>query len=385
MIPPGTAWLTDPAAAAVCEVVEAGGHRIYFVGGCVRDALLGKSDSDVDLSTDAHPERVTELAEAAGMKVVPTGIAHGTVTVISGDQPFEVTTFRRDVENDGRRAVVAYSDRIEDDARRRDFTMNALYADRQGQVLDPLGGLPDLRARRVVFIDDAAERIREDYLRILRFFRFHAYYADPDAGLDADVLAAIVDALDGLAGLSGERIGWETRKLLAAPDPAQVLATMRATGVLGIILPGSDDRWMGPLVAVESRLGLAPDWRRRLACLGGQDVPERLKLSRNEAERLRKLREATLGDMPLPEVAYRHGAGIAADAQALRAALMEAMPEASMSETLSRAAEAVLPVRAADLMPAYSGPALGRRLAELEQRWIDSGFTLDRDALLALP
>ena len=160
---------------------------------------------------------------------------------------------------------------------------------------------------------------------------------------------------------------------------------MRQIGVLGIILPGADDRWIAPLVEMESRLALAPDWHCRLACLGGEDVPNRLRLSRSETDHLRKLRDAASGDMTLPEVAYRHGAEIATQAQALRAALTVTPPETSGSETLSAAANAVLPIRAADLMPTFSGPALGRRLAELEQHWIDSGFTLDRDALLALP
>ncbi|MGY9039283.1 MAG: CCA tRNA nucleotidyltransferase, partial [Rhodobacterales bacterium] len=185
-LPASTRWLVDPDAQAVCDAVKDGGHVIYFVGGCVRNALLGVADSDVDMSTNALPERVMALAARAGLKAVPTGVEHGTVTVVSGGKGFEVTTFRRDVETDGRRAVVAFSDSIIDDALRRDFTMNALYADAQGRVIDPLESLPDLRARRVRFIEDAAQRIREDYLRTLRYFRFCAWYADPAEGFSPD-------------------------------------------------------------------------------------------------------------------------------------------------------------------------------------------------------
>ncbi len=385
-IPPGTHWLNDPAAKAVTDAVSGAGYRIYFVGGCVRDALLGKSDSDVDMSTDARPERVMEIAEAAGLKAVPTGLDHGTVTILAKGAPFEVTTFRRDVETDGRRAVVAFSDNITDDARRRDFTMNALYADAQGRVSDPLGGLPDLLAGRVVFIQDAVARIREDYLRILRFFRFSAWYGHPEGGQDPEVLAAITDNLDGLESLSGERIGQEMRKLLAAPDPSHVLAVMRQTGVLGTILPGADDRWIGPLVHMESLLGLAPAWICRLACLGGEaeEVAARLRLSKAEAQHLGTLRESVTEGTAIPEIAYRHGQEMATHALVLRAALTEKPPEPSALETISAAAKARMPVRAADLMPDITGPALGKRLAALERHWIDSGFTLTRAALLAL-
>lgn len=179
-------WFLAPETQAVMQMLEAGGYLAYFVGGCVRNDLLGAAVSDMDISTNALPQQVMALAEGAGLKTVPTGIEHGTVTVISNGAPHEITTFRADVETDGRRAVVAFSGDIAEDAVRRDLTMNALYADRTGEVIDPLGGLPDLRARRVRFILNATDRIREDYLRSLRFFRFAAWYGDPDQGFDAE-------------------------------------------------------------------------------------------------------------------------------------------------------------------------------------------------------
>ncbi|MEO0704030.1 MAG: CCA tRNA nucleotidyltransferase, partial [Pseudomonadota bacterium] len=175
---PNTGFLADPKGQTVCRTLEDAGHMAYFVGGCVRNAVMGVAASDVDIATDATPDDVMRIADAAGLRAVPTGIDHGTVTLVIDGTPFEVTTFRRDVATDGRRAVVAFSGDMEEDARRRDFTMNALYADRHGWLHDPVVGLADAQARRVRFIDDPVQRIREDYLRILRFFRFSAWYAD---------------------------------------------------------------------------------------------------------------------------------------------------------------------------------------------------------------
>ena len=260
-------WLDHPGTQALCAAMETAGHRALLVGGCVRNALLGVEVADVDLATDATPQTVSTIAEAAGFRPVPTGIDHGTVTVIAGGKPHEITTFRRDVETDGRRAVVAYSTDIQEDAQRRDFTMNALYADRHGTLIDPLGGLPDLLARRVRFVGDPETRIREDYLRILRFFRFHAAYGDPDGGIDPEGLAACAALADGLDGISRERIHAELRKLLAARDPAPAVAAMSQAGVLARVLPGADPRALAPLVHLDA--AQPPRWLRRLAVLGG--------------------------------------------------------------------------------------------------------------------
>lgn len=383
MIPAETRWLHDEDAQQVCRVVQDGGYRIYFVGGCVRDALLGLPDSDVDLSTDAPPETVMALAKAAGVKAVPTGIDHGTVTLVTGGKPFEITTFRRDVETDGRRAVVAFSTDIAEDARRRDFTMNALYATPDGQVLDPLGGLPDLHARRLRFIENAEQRIREDYLRTLRYFRFMAWYGSPQVGPEPDALDAIASNLDGLETLSAERVGQEFRKLLRASDPAPALALMRQTGALPVLMPGSDDRWISMLVHFEHAMGLTPDWLVRLAALGGEGLTDRLRLSKIEAKRLALLQEHGFAGPLLSELAYRHGAEVAQAAALLRGCMAEQMPENAVLEAISRAAQARFPVSAKDLMPKFKGPELGRELARLEQLWIASGFTLSRAELLS--
>lgn len=384
IIPGNTPWLHDPAAQRVCAALQAGGYQALFVGGCVRNALLGLPAKDVDISTDARPDQVTELAGRAGLKAIPTGIEHGTITVIADDTPYEVTTFRQDVETDGRRAVVAFSDNITDDARRRDFTVNALYATPQGELVDPLGGLPDLRARRIRFIEDPVTRIKEDYLRILRYFRFYAWYADQDAGFDPDALAAIAANAEGLGQISSERVGHEMRNLLAAPDPAPSLAGCQNSGVLLQVLPGADSRWIAPLIHIEQNLGVDPVWMTRLAALGGQDAASRLRLSRSETKQLDLLLGLMSPDVPLAEIAYRQGQKTAISVMLLRGAVMSKMPDSSLLETIFNASQAIFPVSAADLMPRYQGPALGDRLRMLESDWIKSGFTMDKNTLLSL-
>ncbi len=374
-------WLSRDSTQAVMAMLTDAGHTAHAVGGCVRNALLGAPVTDVDIATDARPERVTELAEAAGLKPVPTGIDHGTVTVVVGGEGFEVTTYRADVETDGRRAVVRFSTDMTEDARRRDFTMNALYAARDGSVSDPLGGLPDLEARRVRFIEDANRRIREDYLRILRFFRFSAWYGDPDNGWDPDALAAIADNLDGIATLSRERVGQEVLKLMAAPDPAPAVAVMAQTGALAATLPGAVADPLGPLVAIEAKLALPPDGLRRLAVTGFEDT-QALRLSKAKAKRLELLRQLMGSAQDLPEIAWRHGADTARDAAALRAASLGQWPDPDTEDRIALGAGAKFPVTARDLMPDYEGAALGKRLQELEAEWIASGMTHTRAQLL---
>ena len=375
-------WIVADHTQAVCQMLIQAGYKSLFVGGCVRNAIIGAPVTDIDIATDARPEVVMELAKDAGLRPVPTGIEHGTVTVIAGGVPHEVTTFRRDVETDGRRAVVAFSTRVEDDARRRDFTMNALYADAAGTVLDPLGGLPDLMARRVRFIEDASARIAEDYLRILRFFRFHAWYGDEAEGLDPLALAAIAAATEGLAQLSRERVGAEVRKLLAAPDPAPSVAAMRACGVLTRILPGADDRALAPLIHLEVESGLQPDWLARLAALSGPEAAPRLRLSRSEEARLCTLRDGIGSMRGAGELGFRLGYDDARAVLLLRAAVMGIPIDPSSLHAAEEGAAAVFPVAAADLMPGFTGPALGRELERLKSLWIESGFRLSREDLL---
>ncbi len=375
-----TDWLEDPETQHVCKVLKDGGADVYFVGGCVRNALLGAGASDLDLCTNMRPERVIDLAETAGIRAIPTGIDHGTVTLVHKSVPYEITTFRRDVATDGRRAVVAFSDCIKEDAARRDFTMNALYARPDGEVVDPLDGLPDLVARRVRFIGTAENRIREDYLRSLRYFRFHAWYGNADLGFDPDALSAIAGNLDGIPSLSRERVGQELVKLLAAPDPAPAIAVMRQIGLLSVILPGSDDRALAPLIHLEA--GMPSEPMRRLAALGGEDPRDALRLSKAQANMVQLLRTEATGSTAPAALAYMYDQSVARDVMLLRSALLE-MPLPPMLETeLNAGAQAVFPLTAQDLMPDVQGPALGVALKRLKSDWIASGFSLDKDTLL---
>lgn len=363
-------------------MLETHGHQALLVGGCVRNALLGAPVNDIDISTDARPARVMKLAKDAGLNAIPTGIDHGTITVVADGIPHEITTFRHDVETDGRRAVVAFSDNVEGDARRRDFTMNALYARSDGTVVDPLGGIEDLKARRLRFIDNAEDRIREDYLRILRYFRFHAYYGDPAEGMDLDALAAIANNIDGLSSLSRERVGSETVKLMGAPDPAPSVAAMRQTGALTAILPGTDDRALAPLVHLEEIHAVAVDPIRRLTVLGGDNIAEALRLSKKAARHRDVLRNGLESSDAPGALGYHHGAEVATSILLLRAAVFE-MP--LMPDGLAAArngSEAQFPIRPADLIERFQGAALGKAFKELESRWITSNFALTKAELL---
>lgn len=373
-------WLTHPATQSVCTMLTGAGHQALLVGGCVRNALLGAPVTDIDIATDATPARVVELAQAAGLKPVPTGIDHGTVTIVASGRPHEVTTFRRDLETDGRHATVAFSTDVAEDAARRDFTMNALYASHDGTVVDPLDGLPDLRARHVRFVGNPDQRIREDYLRILRFFRFTAWYGDPALGIDADGLAACAAGIDGLQTLSRERIGAEMRKLLSAPDPAPAIASMSRTGILNAILPGTDDRALAPLIHLED--GIPPRWLRRLAVLGGEDPTDGLRLSRADSRDLATLKDEATGTATPAALAHLYGADLGADAILLGAVLLERPLPPDWRADIARGAATPFPVTAADL-PALSGPALGQELKRLKTAWLRSDLRLTRSQLLA--
>lgn len=371
-----------PGAVTVAQMLRDGGQRVWFVGGCVRNALMGRAIADVDLTTDALPQTVSDLAQRAGMKTVPTGLAHGTVSVIVKGRPFEVTTLRRDVATDGRHATVAFATDIAQDAGRRDFTMNALYADLDGRLSDPVNGFADLTARIVRFIGDPEARITEDYLRILRFFRFHAWYGDPDHGIEAEGLAACAAHLEGIARLSRERIGAEMKKLLSAPDPAPAVAAMGRCGALMHVLPGAGAASLPVLVHVEQAAGLVADPIRRLAILGGEDVADHLRLSRAEAARLLRLTTAMADETPPAALGYRLGGPEAMDALALRAALSSREIEPDKAVQARFGAGQTFPVRAADL-PGLQGAPLGRRLSRLKAAWVASDFSLTKSALLA--
>lgn len=374
MLPPG-AWREDTALLAILDALG-GSAMTRAVGGAVRDSLLGQPVSDVDLATRLVPEDVVARLAAAGLKSAPTGIAHGTVTAIAGGRGFEVTTLRRDVATDGRRATIAFTDDWAEDAARRDFTINALYADPQsGEIFDPVGGLADLDARRVLFIGDAAARIDEDHLRILRWFRFLGRFGI--AAPDEATFETVAGRAAKLRGLSRERVADELMRILALPDPASVVRLMHKAGVLAEILPeavnGGVDR-LEALVRAEGAADVAGDAGRRLAALVAGDAlaadkaAARLKLS----NRLRKRLHVALSDdagRDARALAYRIGIEGATD-RLLLAGEPERLADLDGWDVPR------LPFSGGDLVAlgVTAGPEVARLLRRLEDQWISEGF-----------
>ncbi len=392
--------MTAPAIRAVTAALEAAGGAgcVRFVGGCVRDALLGVASADIDLATPLTPPQVIAALETAGVRAVPTGLDHGVVTAVSGGRPCEVATLRRDVETDGRRAVVAYTTDWAEDAARRDFRLNALYAEPDGALHDPTGGgLEDARAGRVVFVGDAATRIAEDALRILRFFRFTAWYGRE--GFDAAGLAACTAAA-AVRTLSAERVAKELLRLLAAPDPRPAVRAMADAGVLAELLPEvrSPARLVA-LVALDLADGAVADGELRLAALLPPDAAAvraaaaRLRLSNAARDRLAAAAaDGWTPSLDLDAPALRralHALGPAAYAD--RARLARAGGAPGDAEGWRRVAEVGgwraprFPLTGADLAAAgvAEGPEHGRLRRELERWWVERDFAPGRDTLLA--
>jgi poly(A) polymerase len=388
-------WMTDPATSAVLEALAAGGAAARFVGGSVRDALLGQRIGDIDIATPAPPNRVMELLEKRGIKVVPTGLAHGTVTAIAGIPPrhFEITTLRRDVETYGRRARVAFDADWAADAARRDFTINAIFLDPDGTIHDPVGGLADLRAQRVRFVGDPATRIAEDVLRILRYYRFEARFG---TGFGDEQARAACRALAHLLpNLSAERVVQELAKLLETSNPVAALGMMAEDGVLSIILPEARrlDR-LQHMIAIEP----APNPLRRLAALievdgaGAIALAERLHFSNAWRDRLHGLAPPWAIDPPADLAAqlralYRLGAERYRDIALLLAA-EGAISQDRLSELLALARDWTPPAfpltgRDVTALGIPPGPRIGRLLDATHAWWEAGDFAADRAACLA--
>ncbi len=399
---PPQPWITAAPTRAVVEALEAAGGAgcARFVGGCVRDALLRRPVEDVDIATPLTPPEVIRALETAGLKAVPTGIEHGTVTAVAHGKPFEVTTLRRDVETDGRRAVVAFTRDWTEDAQRRDFRLNALYAEPDGTLYDPTGGgLADAAARRVVFVGDAETRIREDYLRILRFFRFNAQFGAQFARGEPDAvgLRACADLREGLRTLSAERVSKELLKLLGAEDPRATVRIMAAIGVLGELLPeaGPLARYEG-LVEIESAQLFENDAELRLAALLPDDravvaaACARLRLS--NAQRARLTAAVSVDEAPIvswmsPREVRR--AVYAIGAQAFRDRVKLAWAASTRPATTPQWrmlyvypttwTPPVFPLTGAQIKAAGApeGPLVGAVRREVERWWVDLDFPDD--------
>jgi poly(A) polymerase len=392
-------WIGAKATAKLTAALAAGGIDFRFVGGAVRDGLLDRPVSDIDLATPSRPEAVMQAIENAGLKVVATGLRHGTVTAVIDRRHFEITTLRRDVETDGRHAVVAFTDDWREDAARRDFTMNALYADRNGAITDYFGGEADALAGRVRFIGAAEDRIREDALRILRLFRFHAHYGQ--GALDPDGLLAATKLADMIDRLSGERVRGEIFKTLRASDPAPVWQAMIDAGVMRHVIPeAARVAALSGMAELERVLRLPPDPLRRLAALTGAPstglaaaLKTRLRLSNRDADHFagfagQSLRLARVADGAFGQAFYGAEPALVRDA-AMLSAVERGTPDPSVLSRLvvflGTWKEPQFPLGGADLQEAgvKPGPQMGRFLAELEAWWVAEDFAPDRAACLA--
>ncbi|WEZ82924.1 CCA tRNA nucleotidyltransferase [Rhizobium sp. 32-5/1] len=402
-------WFSAPALRRIFDLLNADGGEVRLVGGAVRNSLMGLPVGDIDMATTLVPEEVVRRAGDAGIKAVPTGIAHGTITLVMDGQPFEVTTLRRDVETDGRHAEVAFGTDWRVDAERRDLTINALYADSEGEVIDLVGGMADIETRTVRFIGDAQARVAEDYLRVLRFFRFFAYYGSGRP--DADGLRACARAKSSLSSLSAERVWSEMKKLLAARDPGRALLWMRQSGVLTEILPETE-KWgidaIPGLVAAEGALQWKPEPLLRLASMVPPDAERleamaaRLRLSKAEAAYFQQWAKSpvvadTIADTAFDRLLYWNGpAGVVPRLKLMLASLrvkaendLELLPQmGKLQRLLTRALDwkkPVFPLTGADVLQTGvpAGPQVGEMLAALEKQWVDGNFHADRATLVA--
>lgn len=402
-------WFSAPALTRVFNLLNADGGEARVVGGAVRNSLMGLPVADIDMATTLLPDEVVARAKKAGIKSVPTGIDHGTVTLVIEGAPFEVTTLRRDVETDGRRAEVAFGSDWKVDAERRDLTINALYANAKGEVIDLIGGLPDIEKRHIRFIGNAAERVAEDYLRVLRFFRFFAHYGSGRP--DADGLRACAQARSKLGTLSAERVWSEMKKLLSARDPGRALLWMRQAGVLSEILPESE-KWgidaIPALVAAEQAFGWQPEPLLRLAAIVPPDVErleamaKRLRLSKTEAAFFSAWAKAprlpaVIADTAFARLLYRHGSNGLDTSLRLALAASRQKSEhdpAQLAETgrlwgllgkTENWQKPVFPLTGADVLAAgiAAGPRVGEVLGMLEDQWVEGNFNADRATLVA--
>jgi len=395
----GASWLSGGALARLLQVLDGEGEEARVVGGAVRNALLEMPIHEIDVATTAVPQEVVRRVTSAGFKPVPTGIEHGTVTVVIDKQPFEVTTLRKDLETDGRHATVAFGRDWQTDAERRDFTINALSVSRDGTVYDYVGGLADLPGRRVRFIGDPQKRIAEDYLRILRFFRFHAAYG---AGGHPYVegIAACIAGRAGLDGLSRERVRMEVMKLVVAPHAVPTLISMADAGLLLRVLGGVS--YLGSfenMAKAEVAAGAEPDPVRRLGALGvwvaedAERLWQKLRLHNVEHERLASTAEGwrrmspAFGEQSARALLYRLGPQHFTDHALLgwarSAAASSDQDWLALAILPARWTAPVFPLKAADFIKrgVEKGPALGAALRAAEAAWIAAGFPMDASAV----
>ncbi|ENN91244.1 CCA tRNA nucleotidyltransferase [Bartonella bovis] len=401
-------WLQNDHIQTLLCILSLDGEEARIVGGAVRNQLLNQPISDIDIATTCLPQQVIKRVEQEGFKAIPTGVDFGTVTVVIESRCYEVTTLRSDIETDGRYAKVSFCRDWKKDAQRRDFTINALYCDASGQLYDEVGGLNDIESKTIRFIGVAKDRICEDYLRILRFFRFFAWYGEGRP--DTQGLKACISLKQGLHKLSSERIWGEMKKLLTASDPTRALLWMRQSGILTLILPETE-KWgidvIHPLVKIERILGWKADPLLRLEsllppdCVRLHDMAHRLRLSNEEKKRLQEwakleMIKSNCSDVCVKKLIYFHGRQPVLDQLSLSLASVcvgildenEILQKAEYYLQLYHLAQQwqipTFPISGKDLMKKglVHGVLLGQKLKELENTWVKSGFLMDRNELL---
>jgi poly(A) polymerase len=376
-------WLNQPSAQCLSKAFKNYGHQALFVGGCVRNSILKVPVTDIDMATDALPETIIRISKENNFKFIPTGLTHGTITIIIDKIAYQITTFRSDIANDGRHAKVEFTTSLLLDASRRDLTINALYCDINGKIIDPLNVLKDLNNRIIKFIGDPNKRIAEDYLRILRFFRFQAIYGNELLEINLPALNACQEHKSKLATLSKERTTSELRKLFSSNNPTRTIIKMIDTGILNQLFESCSVNSFVSYIKAEKKYKIKINWIGRLLSLQGSNIEEVLTLTRRELKMIKYTKKAIKQNMPIFEFSYYNGMEYGIMYLLLQHGMKKTILNKISINKVSSIVTRKFPVTAKDLMPKLKGKKLGDELKKLESQWIKSDFTLNKNQLLS--
>ena len=380
-------WNSDSTLKTLIHSLESSGGVAYLVGGCVRNTILGRPFTDIDIATDLLPEQVVKISKKEGYKVIQTGLSYGTVTIVNAGRKFEVTTFRSDIKTYGRKASVKFTADIKLDAMRRDFTMNSIYMNIFGEIIDPLGSLDDLLEKKIKFIGNPSERIEEDNLRILRFFRFLAEFNKGRSDIDQDTMEALYKYKKEVKSLSRERIWMELKRILSVPEPQHIFSIMIEKGILDEVFPPIEIEGLSKVITAEKKYSVSPSHLVRLFSLNksiGKKWAHYVSLTSNEAKILEFIKESLVHYKDLKTVAYKFGRVVAEGWLLNYDDGFSEMIPSKISEIIDNGCNTFFPVSGVDLLEEMEeGPELGRQLERLEKLWIKSGFKMSKEELLS--
>ena len=380
-------WNSDSPLKTLIHSLESSGGVAYLVGGCVRNTILGRPFTDIDIATDLLPEQVVKISKKEGYKVIQTGLSYGTVTIVNAGRKFEVTTFRSDIKTYGRKASVKFTADIKLDAMRRDFTMNSIYMNISGEIIDPLGSLDDLLEKKIKFIGNPSERIEEDNLRILRFFRFLAEFNKGRSDIDQDTMEALYKYKKEVKSLSRERIWMELKRILSVPEPQHIFSIMIEKGILDEVFPPIEIEGLSKVITAEKKYSVSPSHLVRLFSLNksiGKKWAHYVSLTSNEAKILEFIKESLVHYKDLKTVAYKFGRVVAEGWLLNYDDGFSEMIPSKISEIIDNGCNTFFPVSGVDLLEEMEeGPELGRQMEWLEDLWIKSGFTMGKKELLS--